>query len=345
MASFLDRMSRGFKGAALGSLGGVAGASTLGTIGLMGGDPIGGTKDVLRTVPVVNNLLGLTSPEEMAANRQREALAQSYAQLGQQYQPLMEQYNQYTGLASALPGIQERAAAGFYSPQQRMQTYSGYLPQYNQYQAPESFKYNLQEDPGYQFAKEQGLGAVEARMAQRGLTGSGREKAELAKYATGLAAQYAPQMRQQAFNEYQSQRGMGLGEYQQNVANLFSRAQLAQNLAQQRYGQELGLAQLANQQSAQRYGQELGLAQLGLGALGAQTDLATQLAQMQSGITQQRGQVSAAQKMAEAAGIRGMINQGSQLLAMGMGAPPGMAPQMQTQQPVQTGLAQYGSFG
>lgn len=48
---------------------------------------------------------------------------------------------------------------------------------------------NFQAGPGYQFALNEGLGAIERMASSRGMLGSGNTSADLLKYATGLADQ------------------------------------------------------------------------------------------------------------------------------------------------------------
>jgi hypothetical protein len=242
----------------------------------------GGGKDVLRQVPGVNSMLGLASPEEQAANAQRSALGQA----GQQYNRFMGQAGQqlspYAGLADIYPMLQEQLMSGQYQTQ---------LPGYEDYPQYQDFEYNLEEDPSFQFAQQQGLRGVESSLAARGLTGSGREMQELARYSTGLASQYAPQMRQQAFNEYQQGYNNRVGQSQYR----------------------LNLAQLQNQINQQQFGNLAGLAGVGMGARQNMADLYSQQGQGLASLATQRGDVTAAQKMAEANSWRNLMGQGAQL--------------------------------
>jgi hypothetical protein len=205
-----------------------------------------GIKDATRSVPIVGQVLGLDTPEEIAARAQQRGLTESKGILSQAYQPGMERYEELAGLTSLLPGL------------------------VNQTQKP--FEFNLESDPSYQFARDEGLRGIENRLAARGLTGSGREMREMARFSGGLASQYAPQMRQQAFNERQ-----------QGLANL------------------------------------MGLVNIGREGLGTLTGMQTGLGGLQSGIAQESGNVDAARRMSEAAGIRNMINQGIGAAGMMMG--------------------------
>lgn len=223
-----------------------------------------GLKDVGRQIPGVNKLLGLTTPEEQAANAQRTALTQAGTQYNQYMGQAGEQLAPFSGLADIYPMLQQQLMAGQYQTQ---------VPQY------QDFQYNIEADPSYRFAQEQGLKGVQNSMAARGLSGSGREMHELARYSSGLASQYAPQMRQQAFNEYQ-------------VGN--------------QYG--LNLAQLQNQINQQQFGNLAGLASVGMGARQNMADLYSQQGQGLAGLMTQRGDVTAAQKMGEANSLRGLLS-------------------------------------
>ena len=166
---------------------------------------LGAFKEVGRSVPVLNTALGLSSPEDIAAQRQRRGLEQSAGILTPAYEQAAQGYSGLAGMAGAFPGIQERAASGGYTPQ--------FTPRQNQYNPRElpqfqNFSYDLQADPSFKFAQQQGLQGVRDQFAGSGL--KGRELQELAQFSTGLASQYAPQMRQQAFNEFQSQTGQGI---------------------------------------------------------------------------------------------------------------------------------------
>lgn len=280
-------------------------------------------KDVGRNIPVVADIFGLTTPEEMAANRLRGGLEQSRQQMIPAYQQASQRYSGLTGLLGGLPGLQQQIQSRQFTPdmpQMRQQAQFGQQPQLPQFQ---DFQFNLEEDPGFQFAKQQGTDAVRDYLASKGLSDSGAEMQEIAKYTTGLASQYAPQMRQQAFNEYQ--------QNIQNQANQFG-------LGQRQYEYGTGLGQRQHEfgvQSdldryrtglaggAQQYGQQMGLVGLGMQGLGAQTGLETGLADILSGYSQQAGQIGANEKMARAQQIRGMLDQGAQLAGSLYGSPGG----------------------
>lgn len=57
--------------------------------------------------------------------------------------------------------------------------------------------------PGYQFARDEGVTALDSAAAARGTVNSGGQKKEIMRFATGLADQFAQQKYQNALGEYQ----------------------------------------------------------------------------------------------------------------------------------------------
>ncbi len=111
--------------------------------------------------------------------------------------------------------IQEQAptslAKGWMAPQQLPnQNFETPMPQMGQPQQgpsyqPQGFQsptFDFQADPGYQFRLNQGLDAVQNRMAGRGLISSGAEQTGIMDYASGLAAQEY----QNAYNRFDNDR-------------------------------------------------------------------------------------------------------------------------------------------
>lgn len=101
----------------------------------------------------------------------------------------------------------------------------------------------LEQTPGYQFALQQGLQAVQSNAAARGLGVSGAALQGAANYATGLANQTYTNR----FNEAQ--------QSWQNVFNqgaaAINRGTLAQQMQQQQYGQFQNLGNLGENAAAQ----------------------------------------------------------------------------------------------
>jgi hypothetical protein len=131
------------------------------------------------------------------------------------------------------------------------------LPYFQQQFGPEQFKANL--DPGYEFMKQQGLGAIRQGMNVGG-GGSNIDRA-----ATKFAQDYANTGYQNAFNRFTGQ--------QQNIYN--------------RLAGIAGIGQTATGQAAQTglgYGQLGAQTGLGYGQLGAQSSLAYDSLGAQTGL-------------------------------------------------------------
>lgn len=135
--------------------------------------------------------------------------------------------------------------------------------------------FDFHASPGYQFALQQGLGAVTNRASATGGLQGGNTLKALTNYATGAANQDY----QNQFADYISQNNLGLSAQNQN----FSQTEQAQNqnfnqaLAGQgqQFGQQLSLQQLMDSIGAQGFGQLQTVVGSGqnaaasLGALGA----------------------------------------------------------------------------
>jgi hypothetical protein len=128
------------------------------------------------------------------------------------------QYQGYQGpMSSGAQGPQFQQYQGQMSSGSSLPQYQGYqgptssgqsnIPQYQQFQGANmpqrqqatAENVNMFMDPGYQFRMDQGLGALENRMAGRGLVGSGAEQKGIMDYAQGLASQEYGN----AFNRFQ----------------------------------------------------------------------------------------------------------------------------------------------
>ena len=88
----------------------------------------------------------------------------------------------WAGLSAGLPGLQEKVAGGFSLD-------------------------DFQADPGYQFALEQGLGAVQNQGGLRGSPFGGNVMAAQQEFATGLADQTYNQAYNREFNRWQAEVG------------------------------------------------------------------------------------------------------------------------------------------
>ena len=165
----------------------------------------------------------------------------------------------------------------------------------------ESFQFDFQEDPGYQFAQDEGSQAIQNMMAARGLTGSGREMKELARFSTGLAGQRYGQARQQALAEHQARQGQRMGLARMGQAE----SQFQRNLAQR--GAEFG-AGMQERRLQNQLRSELGLAGMGLDLVGRQAGLRTGLADRLAELELGRGQAGATRMMGEAGARRNFMS-------------------------------------
>ena len=158
----------------------------------------------------------------------------------------------------------------------------------------------LQQTPGYQFTRQQGLAATQAAAAARGLGVSGSSLKGAATYATGLAdATYANR-----FNEAQT-----------NYLDMINQSTGQLNLANQAGTLASGYINLGNAQQAQQqqqYNQNYNLASLGQaaasGAAAAGTTQATQANQALSSGSAQYGNYLTQSGQAQAAGTAGVGN-------------------------------------
>lgn len=144
----------------------------------------------------------------------------------------------------------------------------------------------LQQTPGYQWQLGQGLNAVQASAAARGLGVSGSSLKGAATYATGLADSNYQSQFNNAQTAYQDVINQGYGQV--NLANT------AQNMQQQAYNQYANIANLGQSAAS--------------GAAQAGTTQATQANQALSTGAQQYGTYTTQAGQAQAAGTTGASN-------------------------------------
>lgn len=126
---------------------------------------------------VVNSMTGAgTQSGTDALNKSTRDVKKEFEDLLQRVTGLYSPYT--TAGAGALPQLSEMTAKGFQPG-------------------------DLTQDPGYKFALEQGLGAVQNRAGVQGSPFGGAAMAEMQKYATGLASQTY----NDAFSRWQTQVG------------------------------------------------------------------------------------------------------------------------------------------
>jgi len=129
---------------------------------------------------------------------------------------------------------------------------------------PAQFSYgakDFQADPGYQFALDEGLKAIQRSGAARGAGMGGAAIKSATNFATGLAGQQYQQAFQRAqstydtnygnaFNTYKLNYGNALGTYQQNYGNAFNTYKSNQSDAFGRLNSLVGTGLNANNMQA-----------------------------------------------------------------------------------------------
>jgi len=155
----------------------------------------------------------------------------------------------------------------------RIDAPSGELPTYDyagsqpEFAGGDRFQFDLESDPGYQFARDEAIKSTNREMAAGGKYGSGNRLAEIADRVTGVASQYADQAfrrqlassgenRSRDVQEYgfdvnreAGEYGRGMTDYglnYQRQQDIYGRAQDVLN----RYAAMAGLGQTSTAQSA-----------------------------------------------------------------------------------------------
>ena len=137
-----------------------------------------------------------------------------YGQSRGYFSPLAQYANQYQNVNNSLN-------SGYYNtPMQQHRPYQD-SRQWNptqtqpgqQYQPPETerFGFDFEKDPGYDFAKQEGMKEVDRSMRARGLAGSTAHQKGIADYVTGLASQQYGSSRDRALREHGSDQNQRLG--------------------------------------------------------------------------------------------------------------------------------------
>jgi hypothetical protein len=182
--------------------------------------------------------------------------------------------------------------------------------QYGQFQMPAAFQAptaeQAQQTPGYQFALQQAMNAMQSSAAAKGTLLTGGTQKDLANYAQGLASQTYQQTYNNALTGYQTNLSNALGAYQTNYATSLGAYNTNYNNAFQNYLQNY--QQFQNNQ-ANQYNRLMGLTNLGAQMTGQLGSLGQQAAGTTAGIYGQNTQTLAnlygAQGTAQAAGTMG----------------------------------------
>jgi hypothetical protein len=148
------------------------------------------------------------------------------------YDEAQKLYEPYMGLAGGLGQLQSDINAGRYSTQ------------FSNAPGLERFNFNFEEDPGYQFALEQGQRGVQSGLAASGMRGGGAAMKGIERFRQGLAGQQIGDAFNRQLQGYQAAQGnrLGLAQLGANVEQM--RANQAQNMMNTQFGigsQGLGL--------------------------------------------------------------------------------------------------------
>ncbi len=232
-------------------------------------------------------------------------------------QALQQGYGNAAGYQQPLYGMgmaaNQQAAQGVLSGAYNNPQYS-YNPSSNPLSMPQAAQstqqaFNFQQQPGYQFQLQQGLGAVNAQQAGQGLGLSGATQKALMQYGTGLA--------NQSYNT----------AFQQNLAQN-QQAQSVQNQGFNQYanqqqfgaGQALTQYQAGAQNQAANYQRMMGVGQLGTGAANTLSSLGAQQGQLGAQYGSQYGQNMANAGQWQGTTLSGLATQYGQNMAQNYGA-------------------------
>ena len=221
--------------------------------------------------------------QRKAADRAAGVLGSSYNKAEGYQQPYMQAGQ--VGLDRMLNGNYDVAVPGAYQSSEQQPTYT-------------ADQFNFQQDPGYQFQLQQGLGAITGSAAGHGAGLSGATQKALMKYGTGLANQSYGD----AFNRYMQGRQQNFGEFQTGLGQYNTNRAFGAGQQQQGY-------ENANQQATQRYGRASDLGQMGQAAANNLGTLASNYGSNMAGLYGQQGNSNAAGQMGMMQGF-GQIGQG-----------------------------------
>jgi hypothetical protein len=161
----------------------------------------------------IEDVTGLDIDDPTDRKKTAKDIADLYRQ---QMESGQEQWGKYLGEFSGLGAMGRDKATEYFG-----HDYGAMMPTPERYESglaaedyyyPDAQRYqfdpfDVEADPAYQFAKEQGLGQIERRAAAgSGALGPATMK-EMAGFTTGLASQYG----QQAFDRWQQEQGMKYG--------------------------------------------------------------------------------------------------------------------------------------
>jgi len=114
----------------------------------------------------------------------------------------------------AVGALEDELREGDYTPAQF--DYQGAMPEGEplpEFQGGDRFQFDLEADPGYQFARDEAIKSTNREMTAGGKYGSGNRLAEIADRVTGVASQYAQDAYGRQMGTSRENYGRGLSEY------------------------------------------------------------------------------------------------------------------------------------
>ena len=96
---------------------------------------------------------------------------------------------------------------------------------------PGKFDFNFQEDPGYQFRKQEGINALDASASARGRLQSGAQSRAVTRYGSGMASQEYNNSFNRSLTEYNTEASRKQGNFNR-LASLANVGQVANSADQ-----------------------------------------------------------------------------------------------------------------
>lgn len=191
---------------------------------------------------VISGVLGSEAAGSQARASERASEA-SIAEQRRQFDIQQENLAPYQEAgANALRTL--GAESGRYG--EALPTYGGAGTMPPEFAGGDRFQFNLEADPGYQFARDEAIKATNREMAAGGKYGSGNRLAEIADRVTGVASQYANQAFGRQLATAGENYGRDVGEFgmaRQRESDIYGRGLTGYGLDYQRAQDEYGREQ------------------------------------------------------------------------------------------------------
>lgn len=173
-----------------------------------------------------NQLMGLPTNNVLAAPQQPQTTQPQYGQPGQPLFPGYlpgETHDTWNERYRPAPNNTDPSTVSTGGIVQNMQpqdpgqpageswAYGNALPEFS-FQTPE-FNYNMEADPGYQFARDEAIKAATRGAARQGYRNSGNVLAEIGDRVTGVASQYANDIFNRQLGTYNTRTGRELQQH------------------------------------------------------------------------------------------------------------------------------------